>query len=187
MSDHAQAAVSSSGEPRRGFITRFLAAAVGTVIGAVPLAAGIVVLLDPLLKRREGVLGKDERGFLKVTSASSLAADGTPRLFKVIADLQDAWNKFPRTEIGSVYLRQSSGGVECLAARCPHLGCTVDYKADQQVFTCPCHDSSFNLDGTRNNDIPPRDMDVLAAEVRGGEIWVKFQKFRAGIHEQKEV
>jgi Rieske Fe-S protein len=29
---------------------------------------------------------------------------------------------------------------------CPHLGCIVDLKTDR--FTCPCHGSQFNLDGT---------------------------------------
>ena len=43
------------------------------------------------------------------------------------------------------------------------------------------------LDGERTNDIPPRPMDSLDAEVRDGEIWVKFQKFRAGIHERQAV
>ncbi|MGD9856823.1 MAG: ubiquinol-cytochrome c reductase iron-sulfur subunit [Planctomycetaceae bacterium] len=187
MADHSPKPTPTGDGLRRNFLTSALAVIVGSVVGLVPFASAMAMLFDPLIKRREGVLGKDENGFLEITSVSSLASDGTPRLFKVVADLQDAWNKFPQTEIGSVYLRQTANGVACLAARCPHLGCTVDYKPDLQAFVCPCHDSSFDLDGKRNNDIPPRDMDTLSAEVRGGEIRVKFQKFRAGIHEQKEA
>ena len=109
-------------------------------------------------------------------------------MFPVIADLQDAWNKFPNTEIGSVYLwKTSEGEIKAFTSRCPHLGCTVNYKASEKLFGCPCHDSSFNLDGTRNNEIPPRGMDSLDVKEVDGEILVKFQKFRAGIHDRIPV
>jgi len=175
-------------EPRRDFLTKILAVAVGSVVALVPIVAGLVTVIDPLLRRRRSIQGTDDNGFLKVTSASSLDSTGAPRMFSVIADLKDAWNKFPQTEIGSVYLRKTDDGtVECFTARCPHLGCTVNYKPNEKSFGCPCHDSSFNLDGTRNNEIPPRGMDPLEAEVRDGDVWVKFQKFRAGIHDRISV
>ena len=175
-------------EPRRDFITKALAIAVGSIVAIVPMVAGLVTLFDPLIRRRSSVLGADADGFLKVTSASSLDSTGAPRMFSVIADLQDAWNKFPHTEIGSVYLRRKDDGtIQAFTARCPHLGCTVNYKPNDQMFGCPCHDSSFNLDGTRNNEIPPRGMDPLEAKEVDGEILVKFQKFRAGIHDRVPV
>ncbi len=174
--------------PRRDFMTKALAIVVGGIVALVPIVAGLMTVIDPLLRRRSSVLGTDEEGFLGVTSASSLDSTGAPRMFSVIADLQDAWNKFPQTEIGSVYLwRTDDGEIKAFTARCPHLGCTVNYKANEKMFGCPCHDSSFNLDGTRNNEIPPRGMDALEAKEVDGEILVKFQKFRAGIHDQEPV
>lgn len=182
-------------EPRRGFMTKFVAALVGTAVGIVPVLAAGVMFLDPLLRKRksraekgtEGEAGDDS--FLLITTTRSLATDGSPRLFPVVADLQDAWNKFPETEIGSVYLWQTpEGTVQCFNARCPHLGCTVNFKPDQSAYVCPCHDSAFSLNGERSNDIPPRDMDPLEAQIRNGdEVWVRFQKFRAGIHERQAV
>lgn len=178
-------------EPRRGFMTRFAAAFVGALVGIVPLLAAGVAFFDPLLRKRKssGNEAGGGDGFLPITTTQNLAADGTPRLFPVIADLQDAWNKFPDTEIGSVYLWQAPDGtVQCFNARCPHLGCTVNYKSDQSAYVCPCHDSAFSLNGERSNDIPPRDMDPLEAQIRNGdEVWVRFQKFRAGIHERQVV
>jgi menaquinol-cytochrome c reductase iron-sulfur subunit len=181
----------AASEPRRGFMTRFAAALVGTLVGVIPLLAAGVTFIDPLLrkKRQNGDEDTATDGFLKITTIGSLPADGTPRMFPVIADLQDAWNKFPNTEVGSVYLWQNSEGmVSCFNARCPHLGCTVNFKSDQSAYVCPCHDSAFSLNGERSNDIPPRDMDPLDAEIRNGdEVWVRFQKFRAGIHERQAV
>ncbi|MEZ6148290.1 MAG: Rieske (2Fe-2S) protein [Planctomycetaceae bacterium] len=169
-------------------MTKALAVVVGAIVGLVPIVAGAVTMFDPLIKRRRSVLGTDDEGFLKVTSASSLDSTGAPRMFPVIADLQDAWNKFPNTEIGSVYLwKTSEGEIKAFTSRCPHLGCTVNYKAGEKLFGCPCHDSSFNLDGTRNNEIPPRGMDSLDVKEVDGEILVKFQKFRAGIHDRIPV
>lgn len=192
------AAPAAASEPRRGFTTKLAAAFIGTIVGAVPVLAAAVTFLDPLFRRRKdataGVGGGSSEasgndGFLPVTTTQNLAPDGTPRMFPVIADLQDAWNKFPDTEIGSVYLWQNQDGqIGCFNARCPHLGCTVNYQSDAAAYVCPCHDSAFSLDGVRSNEIPPRNMDPLEAEVRNGdEIWVRFQKFRAGIHEREVV
>jgi menaquinol-cytochrome c reductase iron-sulfur subunit len=64
----------------------------------------------------------------------------------------------------------------------------VQYKDGDQKYVCPCHDSAFNVDGTRNNEIPPRDLDTLEVKKDdSGTVWVKFQKFRAGTSEKKPV
>lgn len=173
------------------------AAGTGAIAGIVPACIGTAYFLDPLLRSKAkadsstspAAANEMGEGFLPITKVDSLPGDGTPRAFKVIADLQDAWNKFPQTEIGSVYLaRSASGEITCFNARCPHLGCTVQYKDGDQRYVCPCHDSAFNTDGTRNNEIPPRDLDSLEVKADAeGTIWVKFLKFRAGTSEKKTV
>ena len=68
---------------------------------------------------------------------------------------------------------------------CPHLGCSVDYRSASDAYYCPCHNSEFALDGAKTNRIPPRALDSLDIDIRNGnEVWVKFQRFQAGI-EQK--
>jgi cytochrome b6-f complex iron-sulfur subunit len=34
-----------------------------------------------------------------------------------------------------------------ISAVCSHLGCTVQWKADERRFDCPCHGSRFHEDG----------------------------------------
>ena len=34
-----------------------------------------------------------------------------------------------------------------LTRTCPHQGCKLSYKTDQNMFVCPCHNSKFNIDG----------------------------------------
>lgn len=196
MSQHSES--SSSEEPRRSFVVRAAAAGTGAIAGLIPACTGAVFFLDPLLRTQETADPKAAEaasaagmgdGYLPITKLDSLPQDGTPRAFKVIADLQDAWNKFPQTEIGSVYLsRSADGNLTCFNARCTHLGCTVQYKDGEQRYVCPCHDSAFKLDGDRINQIPPRGLDSLEAKAADdGTIWVKFQKFRAGTAEKKSV
>lgn len=43
-----------------------------------------------------------------------------------------------------------------ISAVCTHLGCTVQWKADQRRFDCPCHGSRFRDDGTVIGGPAPR-------------------------------
>lgn len=163
---------------RREFLTRAAAVAIGTVATLVPAGAGLVTLFDPL--RRRSLSG----GPVLVTTLNALPNDGKPRRFQIIADREDAWNKFPQVPIGAVYLRRvDETKVEALNVTCPHAGCPVEFKEDTQSFLCPCHDSKFKLDGALAdpNSPSPRGLDTLAVEIRNSsEVWVTFQNFEAG-------
>lgn len=182
-------------EPRRDFGRKLLAFLIGGIITVVPFVPALGVFLDPLLRpllgkrRAVGPTGSavDADGFIQVGTMSQLE-DGAPLQLPVVADLQNFWNRFPKTPIGSVYVTRQGEQVSCFNARCPHLGCTVNYRPSERLYLCPCHDSSFNADGSRNNDIPPRDLDTLDVQVRNDhEIWVKFQNFRVGVHDKTPV
>jgi Rieske Fe-S protein len=70
---------------------------------------------------------------------------------------------------------------------CPHLGCAVDYKADQKRFGCPCHDSLFKLDGKVESGPSPRPLDILESRVVDGKVEVRYQRFKTGVPEKKQV
>ena len=165
--------------PRRKFFQEALAIVVGGIAGLIPAAAGLLVFLDPLRRKTESV------GTIRVTSLTALPNDGKPYKFPVIASRTDAWNKFPEAPIGAVYLRREKGKpVQAFNVACPHAGCFVDFVAARNGYLCPCHNSTFALDGLINDpDSPaPRGLDTLEVEVRkDGEIWVKFQEYRAGV------
>lgn len=178
-------------EPRRDFLAKALAILFGAIITVAPFVPALGVVLDPLLRRRRavGATGSavDSNGYILVASLKQIEP-GPPVQAPVVADLQNYWNRFPNTAIGSVYLRRTETGVECFNARCPHLGCTVSYRNSEDIFFCPCHDSSFKVNGARNNDIPPRDLDSLPVEIRNDdEVWVQFQNYRVGVHEKTPV
>ena len=163
---------------RRDFLTKAAAVAIGTVTALVPAGVGLVTIFDPL--RRQGAAG----GPVLVTTLNALPNDGQPRRFQIIADREDAWNKFPQVPVGAVYLRRvDETKVEALNVTCPHAGCPVEFKPDTGSFLCPCHDSKFKLDGALADlkSPSPRALDALDVEIRNGsEVWVKFQNFEAG-------
>jgi Rieske Fe-S protein len=140
-----------------------------------------------LIRKKRGTATTGSDGFVKVTTVAALPPDGSPRPFPVFMDRQDAWNKFPNAEVGAVFLSlQPDGTVRSFNARCPHLGCTINYSPNAKQYICPCHASAFSLDGERTNAVPPRSMDPLQAEIRNStEVWVQFQSFRAGTSERK--
>jgi Rieske Fe-S protein len=103
----------------------------------------------------------------------------------------DAWNKFSEVPIGAVYLRRTAADkIEALNVACPHAGCFVDFMPGRECFLCPCHNSTFTLEGriADRASPAPRAMDSLPVEVRNGkEIWVSFQNYEAGRAEKIPV
>jgi menaquinol-cytochrome c reductase iron-sulfur subunit len=170
---------------RRGFLKKVMAGVIGAIAGLVPAVSGLVVLLDPL--RRKSANGPA----VHVASLSSLPEDGVPRKFAVVASQTDAWNRMPRVPIGAVYLRRTGDKkVQAFNVACPHAGCFVDFVPARKVYHCPCHNSSFSVEGriADPKSPSPRGLDELEVEIRNQtEIWVKFQNFRAGDKEKIPV
>jgi menaquinol-cytochrome c reductase iron-sulfur subunit len=179
--------------PRRNVLVAVAAVVVGGLVSIVPFAAGLIMFLDPLLKRKtngDAGGGKAARPLHRVAALEALPADGTPVQVPVIADLTDAWNREANQPVGAVYLRREGDKVECFNAICPHAGCFVAYAVDRDVFQCPCHTSSFQLDGQRILPSPsPRDMDALkvdAEKLKEGEVWIEFVNYYPGKEHREE-
>jgi Rieske Fe-S protein len=173
---------------RRGILVGMLAFVVGIFVGIFPLGAGLLTFFDPILKKKEEGGGEDDSAggqLLRVGLLENIPADGTPVQAPVIANLTDAWNREPNQPIGAVYLRREGDKVVAFNAICPHAGCFIGFDTRRDCFQCPCHMSSFNLDGSRQMPSPsPRDLDMLVVEedilAKTGEVWVRFQNFYPG-------
>lgn len=161
---------------RRGFLVEAGAVIVGGIVGLVPTLAGLAVFFDPLRRKNRA------SAFIRVAPLDSLPDDGIPRQFPIIAEHVDAWNR-TLEPIGAVYLRRNKGEAapECLTATCPHAGCFVNYDRATNTYKCPCHNSTFQVDGQIIPPSPsPRAMDTLECKVDQQEILVKFENFYTG-------
>lgn len=172
--------------PRRNILVATMAGLLGAVVAIFPFGAGLLVFLDPILKRKSPASGSGEstRPFRRVATLEALPTDDAPVQVPVIADQTNAWNREANQPIGAVYLRRQGNEVECFNAICPHAGCFVAYSSARKLFQCPCHTSAFQLDGERIMPSPsPRDMDKLEVDpekLKQGEVWVEFVNYYPG-------
>lgn len=194
-SSHAVAAQRAPQRPaipepaRRSFLEKALATVIGLVVGVFPFASGLLVFLDPVLRKKSAGSDREARPYLRVASLESIPDNGMPVQVPVISDLEDAWNREINQPIGAVYLIRKDDQVTAYNAICPHAGCFVGYAVDRNCFQCPCHTSSFDLHGERILPSPsPRKMDQLNVDpekLKAGEVWVQFVNYYPGKEEQE--
>lgn len=168
----------------------------GALVAIFPFAAGWGVVAGPMQNGKNGPSGDGETGFLPVCPLDSIPDDGKPHAFVVISDTVDAWTRTPNQRIGEVFLTRGDADgkphVTAFTTTCPHLGCAVEFDADEDRFECPCHESFFSVDGNKIPGSPsPRGLDPLDVKLKdngdGQEVWVRYQRFRAGIAERDPI
>ncbi|MFO7984659.1 MAG: Rieske 2Fe-2S domain-containing protein [Desulfatiglandaceae bacterium] len=71
------------------------------------------------------------------------------------------------------YLIKEGADHRVLSARCPHLGCTVDFDSATEQFRCPCHGSVFTRSGKWISGPAQKDLHrIPAAKDKNGNISV---------------
>ena len=184
--DHPPPVVPPPGN-RRSFFTVVAALVTGAIATLTPVGIGLATFFSPLFR-------KGKSSTVRVALLDQVADDGVPRYFPIVTDRVDAWTRYPAQRIGAVYLVRMPGEAEPIAftAKCPHAGCSIGYTSGEKLFKCPCHTSSFNLDGSRSRgdeEVAPRGMDRLPVEIRQfasgdgqqvAEVWVEFIDFQTG-------
>jgi Rieske Fe-S protein len=173
MADASQAA------ERRGFL-KLLAgglAAVAAAIATVPVLGSVVT---PLLKPKG-----DDGGLLRAAALSELQV-GVPKRAELIATVVDGWTRAVGV-VGAVWLlKKPDGTVTALSSVCPHSGCSINQKT-KTTYGCPCHDSTFELDGKSTDGPSPRPMDPIEVTVKEKDVWVKYKRFKVGVKERQEL
>lgn len=79
---------------------------------------------------------------------------------------------YPTERDSAILVRAADGSYHAYGQKCTHLSCPVYYSRDDQRLECPCHEGAFNA---TTGDVlygpPPRALDVIAVEVRNGQVW----------------
>jgi len=168
---------------RRGVLSVIVGAASALVVVAVAVPAA-ALLAFPARKRT--VFGGDEP--LDVGAVDKLPADGTPVRVTVTAPVRrDAWTQFTDVTLGGCWLMREGERVRALSTVCPHAGCAVDWDVQKSTFYCPCHDSRFAKDGTRQSGPSPRPMDSLDVTVDAGRVRVAWRRFKTATSNKEPV
>jgi len=109
--------------------------------------------------------------------------DAKPTKRDVVIQQDSGWARF--NSLRSVWIVRRGQSATVFSATCPHLGCTVDASANE--FACPCHGSSWNLNGEKLGGPTPRALDVLESHVDSDMLKVRYQDFKQGTAEKESV
>ncbi len=74
---------------------------------------------------------------------------------------------------GKFYLsRLNDGGFLAMSLKCTHLGCSVGWNESESKFVCPCHSSSFEINGYVTSPPAARALDLLPIIIENGIVKV---------------
>jgi cytochrome b6-f complex iron-sulfur subunit len=71
-----------------------------------------------------------------------------------------------------ILIQTAAGDYRAFSAICTHLDCTVQYRPDERLIWCACHNGRYDLTGKNISGPPPRPLEEFKVNVRGDEIIV---------------
>jgi len=91
---------------------------------------------------------------------------------------------YPAAGDSAILVRTSEGTYHAYGQKCTHLSCPVYYSRDHQRLECPCHEGAFDVaSGNVLYGPPPRALDAIEIEVRGGQVWAIGRSASTDEHE----
>ena len=78
------------------------------------------------------------------------------------------------SQSGFFIVRTDDGGFLSVYRRCPHLGCTVTWEEENELFKCPCHASTFDFFGDFSKTPVPRALDTFQVTFEDGQVFVNL-------------
>jgi menaquinol-cytochrome c reductase iron-sulfur subunit len=74
----------------------------------------------------------------------------------------------------AVWLRRDNEqSFTAFSVNCAHLGCPVSWKADAELFMCPCHGGTYYADGSVAAGPPPHGLDKYPVRVQNGQVEIQ--------------
>jgi Rieske Fe-S protein len=149
---------------------KFLSGIIYVVAGAVATVVGLPAigyLISP------GVKQENQEKWLTLGPVSSLTPNA-PTGFPFSRKIKDGWVE--STQTGVAYVVTHDGqNVKVFSNVCTHLSCRVTWNEQRQVFSCPCHDGVFGLDGQVLAGPPPRPLDQFKTKIESGQIQILLE------------
>ncbi len=80
-------------------------------------------------------------------------------------------------QLARIWVVKEATRLYVIYARCVHLGCTPDWKPNDNKFKCPCHGSGYTPEGINFEGPAPRPMDRAQVELDAeGQVVVDTSK-----------
>jgi quinol---cytochrome c reductase iron-sulfur subunit, bacillus type len=145
---------------RRMFLVGAIYGLWALIGAALSLPAAVYLLLPPKARKREEWVEAGDLSRLDVNDPEEVVfrknrVDG----WKISSEKTSAW-----------VVKLSDNTAVAFAPSCTHLGCAYHWDERKKNFLCPCHTSTFGVDGRVLSGPAPRALDRYAVEIKGGKI-----------------
>lgn len=145
---------------RRRFHLTAIYAMWAVMTGALSLPAAVYLLFPPKSKK--------ETGWVEAGDIGSLQPN-VPEEFVFRRNRLDGW-KVTSEKTTAWVIKQKDAQVVAFTPQCTHLGCAYSYDEKNKEFLCPCHTSTFGLDGTVLTGPAPRALDRYETRIAGTKL-----------------
>ncbi len=127
-----------------------------------------------------GVLAVVELGWITRSILRSSPTSTKPEGQKLVdAGMQETFIPGTVTPVpkGQFHLvRLADGSFLALSKSCTHLGCSVPWDSEKNTFICPCHGSTFDIQGTVLTPPAMRPLDYFPVMIENGLVRVDISK-----------
>jgi cytochrome b6-f complex iron-sulfur subunit len=69
-------------------------------------------------------------------------------------------------------IQTAAGEYRAFTAICSHLDCTVQFRSDEKMIWCACHNGRYDLTGKNVSGPPPRPLEEFHVNLRGDDVIV---------------
>ena len=161
----------------------------GWLLGGIAALVAGIVGVPAIGSIFSAAVGRRQPSVIQLGKLADYAV-GQPKLAQFTVNRVDGW--VTTIENRAVWvLKRSDQQAVVYNGRCTHLGCAYSWKssgAGANRFACPCHDGTFNLDGSVVSGPPPRPLDTLPVSVDAqGTLSISYQDFRLGVPNKEPV
>ncbi len=71
-----------------------------------------------------------------------------------------------------ILVRTPTGDVRAFDGTCTHLDCTVQYKKDEGIIWCACHNGQYDLTGRNIAGPPPKPLEEFRVVIQADEVLI---------------
>jgi menaquinol-cytochrome c reductase iron-sulfur subunit len=96
---------------------------------------------------------------------------GSPHQVRFERAIVDGW-KLRTQESSAWVVIDAQQRVTAFAPACTHLGCAYGWRAEKNLFVCPCHGSEFNIQGEVTTGPATRALDRYSTKLEGNRLWL---------------
>jgi menaquinol-cytochrome c reductase iron-sulfur subunit len=145
---------------RRSFYLTFIYGVWSAIATVLALPAAVYLLWPPRSKK--------ETDWENAVSLARLELK-TPQEIVFRRNRTDGW-KIISEKVSAWVVKLSDKQVIAFGPQCPHLGCAYHWVPQKHEFLCPCHTSTFSIDGEVLSGPAPRPLDRYETKIEGDQL-----------------